>query len=94
MLLLLLLLPLPGRPVCCSAPNPEVPLPVEDALLEPKPLLDPDDEPEELLEFNESRSAALELELRPDPGASWLSALSSEEPEPPMNISVRTFAIC
>src|ERR1700756_5118816 len=88
--LLLLLLPVPV-PEFCNAPKPEVP-PVEDVPREEKLLPDAELE-DELFAFSDRRAAALELELRPEPGASWLSELSSEEDEPPMNMSTRIFAI-
>ena len=42
------------------------------------------------------RRSLLDVVERPDPGATWLSALSSrfDEPEPPRNISVSTRDIC
>src|SRR5258706_11304144 len=80
----------PGAAADC-APKPDVPLVlVPDCMREPKPFDDVDDE--ELL-FEESRSA-LAVAYVPDPGAIWLSALSSRpEDDPPMNISVSTRAI-
>src|SRR5258708_25599385 len=73
-----------------AAPKPDVPLvPVPVAERDPKPV---DDEPLLLL-FRDSRSA-LDAEEKPDPGAIWPLAESSEaEDDPPMNISVRTRAI-
>ena len=48
----------------------------------------------ELLVFSDRRSALDVMDV-PDPGAIWLSALSSrfDEPEPPRNMSVSTRAI-
>src|SRR5260370_23160509 len=74
-----------GAAVVC-APKPELPL-VPDCMREPKPLDDVDDG--ELL-FRERRSA-LAVAYVPDPGAIWLSGLSSRpEDHPPMNIPVST----
>src|SRR5712671_7914770 len=73
------------------APKPGAPLVlVPDGMREPKPFDDVDDG--ELL-FKERRSV-LAVAYVPDPGAIWLSGLSSRpEDDPPMNISVSTRAI-
>ncbi|OIQ70274.1 hypothetical protein GALL_481150 [mine drainage metagenome] len=77
------------KPVLLADPGREPKPPDDEDELEPKP---PDDE-DGLLLFRESRSLALADE--PEPGAIWLSALSSRPPEeePPPNISVSTRAI-
>src|SRR5258708_13434219 len=75
------------------APKPDAPLapmPVPVAERDPKPL---DDEPLLLL-FRDSRSA-LDAEEKPDPGAIWPLAESSEaEHDPPITMSARTAALC
>src|SRR5262245_13934803 len=67
----LLLVPIPSD--CCNAPKGEVP-PVGDEPRVAKLLAEPDEEEEEEeFAFSDRRSAALELALKPEPGASWLS---------------------
>src|ERR1700760_1056993 len=74
---------------CCDGPNPGV--------IAPRPPFCPrgakplvcDELP---LLFNDSRSV-LDVEFVPDPGASWLSGLSIDADDPPMNMSVSTRAI-
>src|SRR5450755_2197316 len=70
----------PGAAAVC-APKPELPL-VPDCMREPKPFDDADDG--ELLLLLEERRSALAAAYVPDPGAIWLSALSSRpEDDPP-----------
>src|SRR3984957_8809427 len=86
--------PPPGAVVC--PPNPDVPL-LPDPPCEPNPFVVEVEDAlpfSETLPFCERRSPPLEVEDAPDPGAIWLSALSSNpEDEPPMNMSVSTRAI-
>src|ERR1700755_2165779 len=84
------------------APAPPAPgrAPVPDALSAPKPEFEPEPEPEpkpfvvaDAFGLSDRRSA-LDVADVPDPGAIWLSALSSRlEEELPMNMSVHTRAI-
>jgi hypothetical protein len=77
----------PPAVAAAGVPNPGV-LPVPDPPRAPNPFVVDD-----ALPFWERRSP-LEVAEAPDPGAIWLSALSSEpEDEPPMNMSVSTRAI-
>src|ERR1700738_2225472 len=79
--------PAVGAPADC-APKP---IPVPDAPRAPKPVDVDGDDGE--LPLSDRRSP-LEVVEGPDPGAIWLSALSSRpEDEPPMNMSVSTRAI-
>ena len=77
--------------VACDVPKPDVPfgaVPADER--EPNAF----DGGEPLLLIKDRRSAGLDVDERPDPGAIWLLAVSIEaDDDPPMNISVNTRAI-